>query len=107
MKLLSRIKILGSKKNGNFLYVPFMLFVIFLGSPLISIYSAQIDANEYLKMVSDHFISLENSFSVSDSTIPRSMKNDGSIRFVKSKDWTSGFFPGTLWQLYIFSGNKA
>ena len=31
---------------------------------------------------------------------PRSIKEDGSLYAVTSSDWTSGFFPGTLWYTY-------
>lgn len=34
------------------------------------------------------------------SRFPRSVKEDGSLHTVKSSDWTSGFFPGTLWYTY-------
>lgn len=37
--------------------------------------------------------------------IPRTLKND-SIRYVSAYDWTSGFYPGTLWHLYKLTGNK-
>ncbi len=36
-----------------------------------------------------------------DSSIyPRSTKPDGSLYTIKSEDWCSGFFPGSLWLLY-------
>ncbi|GEP94597.1 FAD-dependent oxidoreductase [Chitinophaga cymbidii] len=35
---------------------------------------------------------------------PRTIK-DGITRTVKSSDWTSGFFPGTLWYLYEYTGD--
>ncbi|RXP44316.1 glucuronyl hydrolase [Lutibacter sp. HS1-25] len=39
---------------------------------------------------------------------PRSMSlNPDSIHKAPSKDWTSGFFPGSLWQLYKLTGNEA
>ena len=38
--------------------------------------------------------------------IPRSINPDGSLNTVKSRDWTSGFYAGTLWQLYRFSKDK-
>lgn len=42
-----------------------------------------------------------------DTTLnPRSMEGD-SILFVKSRDWTSGFFPGMLWMMYEYTGNEA
>lgn len=42
-----------------------------------------------------------------DSTaIPRSLKEDGQLKTTPSKSWTSGFYPGILWQLYDFSKNE-
>lgn len=32
--------------------------------------------------------------------LPRCTNEDGSLRMVKSSDWTSGFFPGALWLQY-------
>jgi unsaturated chondroitin disaccharide hydrolase len=37
---------------------------------------------------------------------PRSLTSDGQLILVPSKDWTSGFFPGVLWFLYEFTGDK-
>jgi hypothetical protein len=37
---------------------------------------------------------------------PRSLSPEGKLNLVASKDWTSGFFPGVLWLLYDFTGNK-
>ncbi|MEL6654100.1 MAG: glucuronyl hydrolase [Bacteroidota bacterium] len=43
---------------------------------------------------------------VVDSTqIPRSLNPDGSLYGTTSRSWTSGFYPGTLWQLYGHSGS--
>ncbi|MNK15566.1 Unsaturated chondroitin disaccharide hydrolase [compost metagenome] len=37
--------------------------------------------------------------------IPRNVKDDaGNWRYVNYKDWTSGFWPGTLW--YLYEANK-
>jgi hypothetical protein len=39
---------------------------------------------------------------------PRSMSlNPVDIHKVPSKDWTSGFFPGNLWQIYRLTNNEA
>ncbi|MGH7492304.1 MAG: glycoside hydrolase family 88 protein [bacterium] len=35
---------------------------------------------------------------------PRTVNPDGALLLVQSKDWTSGFFPGSLWFLYEYSG---
>ncbi len=41
-----------------------------------------------------------------DSTkIPRSIESNGELKLTKSKSWTSGFYPGMLWQLYGISKN--
>lgn len=42
-----------------------------------------------------------------DNTLyPRSINKDGSIRLVTSKDWTSGFFGGSLWYMHLLTGKK-
>lgn len=38
---------------------------------------------------------------------PRSLNTDGTIRYAWREDWTSGFFPGTLWYIYEYSKNDA
>ena len=38
------------------------------------------------------------------SKYPRSINNDGTIREVTPADWTSGFFPGSLWYMYENTG---
>lgn len=37
---------------------------------------------------------------------PRSINPDGTVRLAPLKDWTCGFFPGSLWYGYEMSGNK-
>ncbi|MBQ2159570.1 MAG: hypothetical protein II442_05455, partial [Oscillospiraceae bacterium] len=37
---------------------------------------------------------------------PRTIKPDGSLSLVAPRDWTSGFFPGSMWYLYEMSGDK-
>jgi unsaturated chondroitin disaccharide hydrolase len=37
---------------------------------------------------------------------PRSTKKDGSLSAVGSRDWTSGFFPGSLWYMYDYTKDK-
>ncbi|MDR0333807.1 MAG: glycoside hydrolase family 88 protein [Dysgonamonadaceae bacterium] len=38
--------------------------------------------------------------------VPRSIENDGTFKMVASRDWTSGFFPGSLWYMYEYTGDK-
>ncbi len=37
---------------------------------------------------------------------PRTLDSDGRLVLVPPSDWTSGFFPGVLWQLYEFTGHE-
>lgn len=48
---------------------------------------------------------IANSETGQGNIFPRSIEKDGTLRLVKPKDWTSGFFPGTLWYLYENSGD--
>lgn len=36
----------------------------------------------------------------------RSIENDGSVHYASREDWTSGFFPGSLWFLYEHSKDE-
>gem|GEM_PF-220870 len=36
---------------------------------------------------------------------PRTLEN-GRLKLVSSRDWTSGFFPGELWMLYQYTGKE-
>lgn len=38
--------------------------------------------------------------------IPMSIKPDGSLKFVPTTSWVSGFFPGTLWYMYEYTGDE-
>ena len=40
-----------------------------------------------------------------DQVSPRTLE-DGNLKLVASRDWTSGFFPGELWFLYQYTGKK-
>lgn len=46
-------------------------------------------------------------YPIDSVAFPRSMSvKTGEIKKVPSKDWTSGFFAGNLWQLYKLTGNE-
>ena len=45
-------------------------------------------------------------FPIDSVAIPRSMDlSTGVVKKVKSKDWTSGFYAGNLWQIYKLTGD--
>jgi len=41
-----------------------------------------------------------------DLVSPRTIDSAGNLKLVASRDWTSGFFPGELWFLFEYTGNK-
>ncbi|HKO82085.1 MAG TPA: glycoside hydrolase family 88 protein [Chitinophagaceae bacterium] len=41
-----------------------------------------------------------------DQFSPRSLQNNGDLKLVASRDWTSGFFPGVLWFLDEYTGKE-
>lgn len=42
-----------------------------------------------------------------DSVFPRTTETNGKLRTVGSADWTSGFYPGTLWYLYEYTKDES
>lgn len=42
-----------------------------------------------------------------DACFPTSCTPEGELKFAKSSDWTSGFFPGELWYLYEYSADES
>jgi unsaturated chondroitin disaccharide hydrolase len=53
-------------------------------------------ADQYEKMIEQN---------PSNLLYPRSTNPDGGLNLVSSGDWTSGFFPGTLWYLYEYTNS--
>ena len=37
---------------------------------------------------------------------PRTIDKNGNIKYVKHKDWCSGFYPGIIWELYDLTGDQ-
>lgn len=40
------------------------------------------------------------------STYPRSVNGDGSLHAVPARDWTSGFYPGSMWHMYAYTKDQ-
>lgn len=38
--------------------------------------------------------------------VPRNLDEDGSLKIVHGGDWTSGFYPGTLWYMFELTGDE-
>lgn len=57
----------------------------------------QVSEKQLNKLASDSYAS---------GKLPRSIAKDGSVRLEDSFDWTSGFFPGSLWYGYELTDNS-
>ena len=44
--------------------------------------------------------------SFSETSMPHSMNKEGEVARMRLQGWTSGFFPGTLWYLSEYTGDK-
>lgn len=53
----------------------------------------------------EYAIQLADAAKDSIKVSPRTIEN-GSLKLVPSRDWTSGFFPGNLWMMYELTGNE-
>jgi unsaturated chondroitin disaccharide hydrolase len=63
-------------------------------------------SNTIDKKIQLKFINLLE-FPIDSNAIPRSMNvSSGNVKKVASKDWTSGFFSGNLWQIYQLTGDN-
>ena len=83
----------------------FQVLILLLGL-LISCKSEKKETFNSEKSLENRYVKLLD-YKVDSLSFPRSMSlNPEEVHKVPSKDWTSGFFPGTLWQIYKLTGNE-
>ncbi|MEL6923373.1 MAG: glucuronyl hydrolase [Bacteroidota bacterium] len=63
--------------------------------------------SERLSALSTKMVSYLPQVPLDSNRIPRALESDGSMIAKGSRQWTSGFFPGTLWQLYGATNDAA
>ena len=56
------------------------------------------------KQAASDFVLLDSN--TSETMLPGSMNPDGSFKLERPAGWTSGFFPGSLWYVYEYTGNE-
>lgn len=49
------------------------------------------------------YVLMADSLMAIPDRLPKSLNKEGKLHTSKSKSWTSGFFPGTLWYLYEYT----
>lgn len=64
--------------------------------------------SDWLKMAIDRSVNqlLAAAEMYKDSLKTPRTYEDGNVKFVNFKDWTSGFFPGSLWLIYELTGDE-
>ena len=73
------------------------------GNATVQLASGGETSNEALLVaLSEQMVDYLSAIPVDSNNIPRTLES-GQLSGTKSKSWTSGFFPGLLWQLYDFS----
>ena len=78
-----------------------------LAHPLrVSVEPAPLDARAALDAAADRLRPFLGRPAV-DGQIPRSLDADGALDASPAREWTSGFYPGTLWLLYEATGDAA
>jgi unsaturated chondroitin disaccharide hydrolase len=66
---------------------------------------AKLDARSNLEKAKEQ-LSLSLDSYKDPLAFPRSTKADGSFHGTGSSNWTSGFYPGNLWYMYEYTGDK-
>lgn len=68
--------------------------------------NAMVEAESQLVYALDYTKAIRKSRLDANACIPTTLNKDGSLKLVPPRDWRSGFFAGTLWQLYQCSHQK-
>ena len=87
------------------LYSSFLFFLVMILGNVNCQAQYNIDNSISPKQLNSRFVKLLE-YPIDSLGFPRSMSvKTGVIKKVPSKDWTSGFYVGTLWQLYTLTGD--
>ena len=74
--------------------------------------AASVSAKEPMKHLTDrvfeiarqHCINMDET--LTETTFPRTIHKDGKFRTSEASWWCSGFYPGTLWYVYLYTGDE-
>lgn len=82
-----------------------IVLVLLLGCTNQNKNTANPDLQAHLSSQMKHAIQLAESLKDSVYISPRTIEN-GKLKLVASRDWTSGFFAGNLWMMYELTGDS-
>lgn len=93
--------------NRIFNLYPFLILLFATCSPNPEPKKAELSFNidEIVTLAEENYTEATQSLHV-NRRMPRNANPDGTWKTVPLKDWTSGFFPGVLWQLYEYTGRE-
>lgn len=86
-------------------FIPFLLAFVFMFSSCGN--EKQIDKviDESLAISLEQYKLMAEVMKEKPDLFPRTLDPDGNLVTTRSEWWTSGFFPGSLWYLYEYSGD--
>jgi rhamnogalacturonyl hydrolase YesR len=82
-----------------------LLILLFFGCTNQNRNESKTDLNSHIEQQLEYAIQLAQPLRDSLLVSPRTTEN-GKLKLVSSKDWTSGFFPGNLWMVYKLTGDE-
>lgn len=95
-------------------FIPISLLILFVTSCNNIVKTVEKNEETKQELLERVFLVAENQYkyllgqidTISPLMQPRSINKDGSYRLAYKEDWTSGFFPGSLWFLYEHSNKE-
>ena len=85
-------------------YFTLLFFILSIGCTVQTTNNDNIKI-EYLESQLDFAVKNAEKLRTAELVSPRTYE-DGKLKLVPARDWTSGFFPGNLWMMYELTGDK-
>jgi len=82
-----------------------LIAILSIASTLAFVQNVTVPVKSAMQAVQTHLASMAQT-NTDVTKYPRSTKKDGTLATTSSRDWTSGFYPGSLWYLYDYTKDK-
>lgn len=95
--------------NGKNFFYAFSL--VFLGITLVACQAKKAGNKNFIEdnvahAIAQNDLQVEKIEQSGKLLNPRTIEPDGSIQYIPIDDWTSGFFPGSMWYMYELTGDQ-